>query len=127
MHMHERPAGLTAGRAFLCAEAWQSGLLQRAYPSPDLWASNPLAGFRQFESDRFHHNQSSGAKAIISYRTGKRDSENTDLFIQDLRERIIGVPEISTDGFHPYKNAIRAASPPTFRPATLSARTSRCG
>jgi hypothetical protein len=30
---------------------------------------------------------SASAKAIISYRTGKRDSENTDLFIQDLRER----------------------------------------
>lgn len=48
-------------------------------------------------------------KAIISYRTGKRDSENTDLFIQDLRERVIGAPDISTDGFHPYKNAIRDA------------------
>jgi hypothetical protein len=40
------------------------------------------------------------APAIISYRTGKRDSENTDLFIQNLRQRVIGVPEISTDGFH---------------------------
>jgi IS1 family transposase len=27
-------------------------------------------------------------KAIIAYRTGKRDSENTDLFIRDLRERV---------------------------------------
>lgn len=52
---------------------------------------------------------SASAKAIISYRTGKRDSENTDLFIQDLRGRVIGAPEISTDGFHPYKNAIRDA------------------
>lgn len=51
----------------------------------------------------------SSAKAIISYRTGKRDSENTDLFVQDLRQRILGVPEISTDGFHPNKNAIRDA------------------
>src|ERR1700716_188753 len=52
---------------------------------------------------------SASAKAIISYRTGKRDMENTDLFVQDLRERVIGAPEISTDGFHPYKNAIRDA------------------
>ncbi|WP_193375834.1 hypothetical protein [Bradyrhizobium elkanii] len=51
----------------------------------------------------------SSAKAIISYRTGKRDSENTDLFVQDLRQRVIGAPEISTDGFHPYKMAIRDA------------------
>nr|WP_246667518.1 transposase [Bradyrhizobium macuxiense] len=51
----------------------------------------------------------SSAKAIISYRTGKRDTENTDLFVQDLRQRVIGAPEISTDGFHPYKVAIRDA------------------
>lgn len=52
---------------------------------------------------------SASAKAIIAYRTGKRDSENTDLFIQDLRQRVIGAPEISTDGFLPYSNAIRDA------------------
>lgn len=52
---------------------------------------------------------SASAKAIISYRTGKRDTENTDLFIQDLRERVIGAPEISTDGFLLYQNAIRDA------------------
>jgi len=52
---------------------------------------------------------SASAKAIISYRTGKRDMENTDLFVQDLRQRVIGAPEISTDGFHPYKLAIRDA------------------
>ena len=46
-------------------------------------------------------------RAIVSYRTGKRDTENTLEFIHDLRERVIGYPEISTDGFHPYKNAIR--------------------
>jgi IS1 family transposase len=42
-------------------------------------------------------------------RTGKRDSDNTDRFIQDLRQRVIGAPEISTDGFRPYTNAIRDA------------------
>ena len=52
---------------------------------------------------------SATAKAIISYRTGKRDGDNTDQFIQDLRERVIGAPEISTDGFLPYQNAIRDA------------------
>lgn len=51
----------------------------------------------------------SSAKAIVSYRTGKRDSENTDLFVQDLRERVLGAPEISTDGWHPYRVAIRDA------------------
>src|SRR6185312_4856883 len=52
---HQRPAGLSAGGAFLCAEAWQSGLSHRAYLPADLWASKPLAGSRPFESDRFHH------------------------------------------------------------------------
>jgi IS1 family transposase len=33
----------------------------------------------------------------------------TDDFIQDLRERVIGAPEISTDGWHHYKPAIRDA------------------
>jgi IS1 family transposase len=48
-------------------------------------------------------------KTIISYRVGKRDSANTAEFLYDLRERVIGLPEISTDGFLPYKNAIRDA------------------
>jgi IS1 family transposase len=48
-------------------------------------------------------------KAIVSYHVGKRDTDNTMAFIQDLRERVIGYPEISTDGFHPYKLAIRDA------------------
>src|SRR6266849_9299195 len=51
-------------------------------------------------------------KAIISYRVGKRDSDNTDHFIRDLRERVIGQPEISTDGFTPYLPAIRDAFGP---------------
>ena len=48
-------------------------------------------------------------KAIISYRIGKRDVANTDDFIQDLRGRVLGSPEISTDGYHPYRVSIRDA------------------
>jgi len=51
----------------------------------------------------------SASRAIIAYRTGKRTSALTDDFIQDLRQRVIGAPEISTDGYHPYRNAIRDA------------------
>jgi IS1 family transposase len=46
-------------------------------------------------------------KAIIGFHVGKRDTDNTDQFIRDLRERVIGLPEISTDGFHPYRSTIR--------------------
>jgi IS1 family transposase len=48
------------------------------------------------------------SRAIVSYFTGKRDSGSTHEFIADLRQRVIGSPEISTDGFRPYQNAIRA-------------------
>jgi IS1 family transposase len=48
-------------------------------------------------------------KAIISYRVGKRDGDTTDHFIRDLRDRVLGVPEISSDGFLPYQPAIRHA------------------
>jgi hypothetical protein len=46
--------------------------------------------------------------AIISYRIGKRDVANTDDFIQDLRGRVLGSSEISTDGYHPtaYRSAM---------------------
>jgi IS1 family transposase len=49
------------------------------------------------------------AKAIIAYQTGKRSPETTDLFIRDLRERVLGSPEISSDGYHPYRDTIRHA------------------
>jgi IS1 family transposase len=51
----------------------------------------------------------SSTRAIVAYRTGKRDGVTTDEFIQDLRARVIGAPEISTDGLHYYKPAIRDA------------------
>jgi IS1 family transposase len=46
-------------------------------------------------------------KAIISWGVGKRNGESTLDFLHDLRSRVIGQPEISTDGFHPYRPSIR--------------------
>lgn len=51
-------------------------------------------------------------KAIISWGVGKRNAESTMDFLHDLRSRVIGQPEISTDGFHPYRPAIRDAFGP---------------
>jgi IS1 family transposase len=48
-------------------------------------------------------------KAIISWGVGKRNTDSTMDFLHDLRSRVIGQPEISTDGFHPYRMAIRDA------------------
>jgi IS1 family transposase len=49
------------------------------------------------------------AKAILSFRVGKRDLQNTALFAADLRDRIVNAPEISTDGWPSYGPAIRDA------------------
>ncbi|MGC9954154.1 MAG: transposase [Rhizomicrobium sp.] len=49
------------------------------------------------------------AKAIITYRIGKRTRENTQDFCDDIRRRVIGSPEISTDGFQAYPWAISLA------------------
>lgn len=51
----------------------------------------------------------SAAKAIVSYRVGKRNSDTTDEFVADLRWRVIGQPEVSTDGLVWYERAIRQA------------------
>jgi IS1 family transposase len=49
------------------------------------------------------------SRAIVPYLTGKRDGSNTDDFVQDLRGHVLGSPEISTDGWDPYKLSVRDA------------------
>ena len=61
------------------------------------------------------------SRAIVSYYTGKRDSGNTHEFIADLRQRVIGSPEISTDGFLPY----RTRSAPSSAIASRMASSTR--
>ena len=58
-------------------------------------------------------------KAIISYRTGKRTADNTTEFAADLRARILGRPQISSDGFRPYIDAIEWA----FGPMSITGRS----
>ena len=48
------------------------------------------------------------SKAVISYRLGKRDYMTTWRFIHDLKSRVVGTPQISTDGFASYVEPIRA-------------------
>lgn len=111
---------LRVGRG--CAELHDRmmvGLRVQRIECDELWAyvghkRNPQKGAKRHPSpvmgDQYTYVAlASSTRAIIGYRTGKRDTETTDLFIHDLRERVIGVPEISTDGYHPYKNAIRDA------------------
>jgi transposase-like protein/IS1 family transposase len=46
-------------------------------------------------------------KFIVSYHTGKRNTENTDTFIADVAERIVGRVQITTDSFRPYQQIVR--------------------
>ncbi|MEZ4408332.1 MAG: hypothetical protein R3A52_17920 [Polyangiales bacterium] len=48
-------------------------------------------------------------KLIPSYLVGKRTTEATYKFVRDLRARVLGAPQITTDGFKSYIEAIEAA------------------
>lgn len=48
-------------------------------------------------------------KAIISYQIGKRDANNTRRFMYDLRERVLNAPQISSDAFPAYPEAVWSA------------------
>jgi IS1 family transposase len=95
------------------------GLRVHRIECDELWAyvghkRNPQAGPKRRPSpvmgDQYTYVAlASATRAIIGYRTGKRDGATTDDFIQDLRGRVIGAPEISTDGLHYYRPAIRDA------------------
>lgn len=51
----------------------------------------------------------STGKAIISWLIGKRGTRNTITFVEDVRRRVVGNPEISTDGYAPYIRAVDEA------------------
>jgi hypothetical protein len=48
-------------------------------------------------------------KSLTIANVGKRNTDSTMDFLHDLRGRVLGQPEISTDGFLPYRAAIRDA------------------
>lgn len=48
-------------------------------------------------------------KLIPSYLVGKRTTEATHKFVRDLRARVLGAPQITTDGFKSYIEAIEEA------------------
>ena len=51
----------------------------------------------------------SSSKAILSWLVGKRSTRNTINFVRDVRYRVLGNPEISTDGYTPYIRAVDEA------------------
>src|SRR5208282_349228 len=48
-------------------------------------------------------------KLIPSFRVGKRSPENAYYMMQDLRERLVGRVQLTTDGFRPYLFAVEDA------------------
>ncbi len=48
-------------------------------------------------------------KAVVSFTVGKRDTATCNDFITDLRSRVVNRPQISTDGFNCYPDAIALA------------------
>jgi IS1 family transposase len=59
------------------------------------------------------------SKAILAHRTGKRDTHNTRMFVDDLRERVVGAPESSSDAFRAYPGAIERAFGPRCHYGTV--------
>lgn len=45
-------------------------------------------------------------KGIISYKVGKRTTDNAEVFLRDLRERVPGRPQISSDAWPGYEPAM---------------------
>ena len=48
-------------------------------------------------------------KLIVSYLIGKRTGENAKTFLTDVRGRVVNRPQITTDAFAPYADAVAAA------------------
>ena len=48
-------------------------------------------------------------KLVPCFHVGRRTWNNTSIFIDDLRSRIVNRPQITTDAFRPYYGAIRRA------------------
>jgi IS1 family transposase len=59
-------------------------------------------------------------KAIISYRTGKRDGTTAREFLTDLRTRVLGSPILSSDGFSSYAELVAARKSITARSSNVT-------
>ncbi len=49
------------------------------------------------------------SKAVVSYLVGKRHVEDTRAFVADVRSRVVNRPQVTSDGFQPYVEAVDGA------------------
>ena len=54
------------------------------------------------------------SRLVISFHVGKRDQASTDVFIADVRARLVVMPAMTSDGFSPYISAIGASFGPSI-------------
>ena len=54
------------------------------------------------------------SRMVISFHVGKRDQVSTDIFIADVRARLVVMPAMTSDGFAPYIKAIGASFGPSI-------------
>ncbi|MGK4000245.1 IS1 family transposase [Sorangium sp. So ce1024] len=82
----------------------------------EMWSFVQKKQARVTEKDPAEHGDAylyvaldANTKLAISFHVGKRDGENTETFIKDLRGRLTVVPHITSDGWQPYIEAIAAS------------------
>lgn len=56
----------------------------------------------------------SSSRFVIGWHVGKRDQASTDIFMNDIRARLVVMPAMTSDGFAPYISAIGANFGPTI-------------
>lgn len=79
----------------------------------ELWSRVGISQRRTTESDVERGDQytylaiTAREKFIVSFHTGKRDLDNTDIFVEDVAKRIVGRIQVTTDSFRPYLQIVR--------------------
>jgi IS1 family transposase len=79
----------------------------------ELWSKVGLRQIRTIPEDTEHGDfytflaLEARTKLIMAYHTGKRDYANTDAFIEDMADRIVGRVQITCDGWSAYPATIR--------------------
>lgn len=96
--LHDRLVRDLPCRLLQCDEAWTFVHTKNARVGPE----NPAEWGDQY----VYIALDVSTRAIVSYLIGKRDGEGAKAFARDLRGRTTGRPQISTDGWGPYPEAI---------------------
>ena len=79
----------------------------------ELWSRVGISQKRTKPADELRGDQytylavTAREKFIVSYLTGKRNYSNTNDFVADVAERIVGRIQVTTDSYRPYQSTVR--------------------